>query len=494
MACEPLQLAIVAPPKSGSTFLSSLLKSLAFEAGVCRISHTSYRCSESVSVGCPTTSGPRCHRHGPRKAHGFVCTWEPQFNHSFAVKSSCCNVLRPAAASDLLDDPDLLANTNAEYYSDICSTTRATGMEPWLSKRPQSWAWAASGRDLNASGFVVGPIRVLPSIAHALRPRLASSSGGTSHGPRALAALASLHSLAWATSPSPSSRAPTIVLHMRHPVEMLVSHVFCITSPRVCPRRHALLAAANRSRGGASSSSASSTSTSARVVSSVRSVPGVVPGTSSIDDLLLSELYGPADTSVNRLLERVERLASWLAQARALEARGLAEVRELSRIEARGDFNPMLDTWEATCSSLHATEAAVGDDRGDEAAEAAAHGRQRLGPRPLVLLSYYETMVRDFDAWLEALLDSLPDGVARVASRAQMHKALVALFQHDFVADGKHKHSLVPGSNLARLQPATLLRLQGHARLSSVVERLGYEWPHIEMDWGTGGMRLAGRR
>ena len=97
--------------------------------------------------------------------------------------------------------------------------------------------------------------------------------------------------------------------------------------------------------------------------------------------------------------------------------------------------------------------------------------------RPLVVLSRYEAMTADFDVWFKALLDTLPDGmVARAASRTQIHRAMLALFRKDFVADGRHRHSLVPGSNLARLLPASLHRLQGHARLVSLVDRLGYDF------------------
>ena len=74
--------------------------------------------------------------------------------------------------------------------------------------------------------------------------------------------------------------------------------------------------------------------------------------------------------------------------------------------------------------------------------------------------------------WLAVLLARLP---LTDAARSELHSRLVARDGGDFVPDGKHRHSLTVGSNLARLQPVTVAALQrGAPRLGALMRSLGY--------------------
>ena len=53
---------------------------------------------------------------------------------------------------------------------------------------------------------------------------------------------------------------------------------------------------------------------------------------------------------------------------------------------------------------------------------------------------------------------------------------LVARFGDDFVPDGHHKHSLLPGANLRRVRPETLEVLRSVPRIGRLMHRLGYSW------------------
>lgn len=467
--CSPVGLAIVAPPKSGSTFIAALIKALAFEAATCRIASTQFRCSTTVMVGCPT-DGARCHRHGRNGKSDLrmLCTWgsQPDNNRSFALPAGCCAVVRPSATSDLLDAPAGDGSMPIEQFPHK-RNCQAHSVDHWLAEQPRAWAWGSPRAHLlEQHGYIVGPIRSLPPA-----PEQPSQ------------ALAALSSLGWSSPSLPGSLLPrlrtVVVLHVRHPLETLVSHYYCVSSARTCPRRHALRAAAtdratdkNRTTGRGGSAP----------LDSPPHDPGPHSGPgSALDDLakpqldafLLGELNGHTHTSTNRLLGRLERLASWLETARALHARGLLEFRDLGRLEAppKDLVDTELHHW--THEVRPASKCEEREDRTDvRGARSPDHVQ-----RPLVVLSRYEAMTADFDVWFKALLDTLPDGmVARAASRTQIHRAMLALFRKDFVADGRHRHSLVPGSNLARLLPASLHRLQGHARLVSLVDRLGYDF------------------
>jgi len=347
---------------------------------------------------------------------------------------------------------------------------QARSVDHWLAEQPRAWAWGSPRAHLlEQHGYIVGPIRSLPPA-----PEQPSQ------------ALAALSSLGWSSPSLPGSLLPrlrtVVVLHVRHPVETLVSHYYCVSSARTCPRRHALRGAAtDRLTDRATDKNRTTGRGGSAPLDSPPHDPGPHSGPgSALDDLakpqldafLLGELNGHTHTSTNRLLGRLERLASWLETARALHARGLLEFRDLGRLEAppKELVDTELHHWR------HERPASKCEEPEDRTTDRGARSPDHV-QRPLVVLSRYEAMTADFDVWFKALLDTLPDGmVARAASRTQIHRAMLALFRKDFVADGRHRHSLVPGSNLARLLPASLHRLQGHARLVSLVDRLGYDF------------------
>ena len=481
--CSPVGLAIVAPPKSGSTFIAALIKALAFEAATCRIASTQFRCSTTVIVGCPT-NGARCHRHGRNGKSDLrmLCTWgsQPDNNRSFALPAGCCAVVRPSATSDLLDAPAGDGSTPVEQFPHK-RDCQARSVDDWLAEQPRAWAWGPPRAHLlEQHGYIVGPIRSLPPAPE--QPSQAS---------QAFQALAALCSLGWSSPSYPGSPLPrlrtVVVLHVRHPLETLVSHYYCVSSARTCPRRHALRAATtDRLTDRATNKNRTTGRGGLAPFDSPPHDPGPHFGPGSalddstiktqldLDDFLLGELEGHTHTSTNRLLGRLERLASWLETARALHARGLLELRDLGRLETppKELVDTELHPWFHD-QGTHERPASKCEEPEDWGARSPVHVQ-----RPLVVLSRYEAMTADFDGWFKALLDTLPDGmVARAgASRAQIHRAMLALFRRDFVADGRHRHSLVPGSNLARLLPASVHRLQGHARLVSVMDRLGYDF------------------
>lgn len=141
-----------------------------------------------------------------------------------------------------------------------------------------------------------------------------------------------------------------------------------------------------------------------------------------LDAFLLGELTGPQTTALNILLLRFESLIGFLRSARDFAS---------TRADAKA-------------------------------------------PPFTVFESRYEHMVGDFPAWLRRLLNALP---MQTRVRDQLHGSLSADFQGEFVApDGKHKHALFAGANLAKLQPATLTKLQAIPRVASVMTSLGYGW------------------
>ena len=52
----------------------------------------------------------------------------------------------------------------------------------------------------------------------------------------------------------------------------------------------------------------------------------------------------------------------------------------------------------------------------------------------------------------------------------------VGQYQGDFVPNGKHKHTLLIGKNMAKLKPATITSLMKDATLQKLLKDLGYDW------------------
>ena len=93
--------------------------------------------------------------------------------------------------------------------------------------------------------------------------------------------------------------------------------------------------------------------------------------------------------------------------------------------------------------------------------------------RPRILFSRYELLVERFSLWLKQLLVALP---LPLDARRELHKKLLEQYQGEFVPDGKHKHSLRVGSNLARVKRSTLHELSRNARLAAVMTTLNYSF------------------
>ena len=229
--------------------------------------------------------------------------------------------------------------------------------------------------------------------------------------------------------------ASTIVLlHTRHPIEAMVSHYFCVSNQTVCPRRHALLESANRST---------------TVVSRGESSLG-----RGLDYFVLQELSGDDSTSLNQMLLRMERLASFHAEAQRgnLTSTGAVTSRRGVSMQVREATSSAESLPRAGCSTLWANS---------------------QPPWLTVVHSRYELMVSDFGTWLRELLAALPP---LSTPKDALHDGLLARFGADFVPDGKHKHALRPGANLRRLRPKTIARLRAMSRIDNIVHQLGYNW------------------
>ena len=264
------------------------------------------------------------------------------------------------------------------------------------------------------------------------------TSYGTSTllGPLRLVEGATLHNH-W--SPPPTLATRVVVLHARHPIESIVSHYYCVSDASVCPKRWA--ATANRTQ---------------------PHHPIAPPDGRGLRNFIRRELAGGEGTSLHGLLRRMERLAEMLQRARALEAQGCAVLTEL---KPPSELAPTQDLQLLSSP---------------EALPPTATCRLRL------IVSRYELMTTSFTSWLAQLLAALPDGIASSRSRRALHKTLSAKFERAFLPNGKHKHRLIPGSNLALLDRPTVEYLRSNENLSSLVARLGY--PDTWHVWGGGSL------
>ena len=94
---------------------------------------------------------------------------------------------------------------------------------------------------------------------------------------------------------------------------------------------------------------------------------------------------------------------------------------------------------------------------------------------PLLLHSKYEVMVTDFSGWARTLLAALMSGSPASKVRG-MHTTLVQWHQASFKTDGKHKHGMFTGANIAKLKQSTVQTLVQHAELQEVLRGLAYDW------------------
>jgi hypothetical protein len=92
-------------------------------------------------------------------------------------------------------------------------------------------------------------------------------------------------------------------------------------------------------------------------------------------------------------------------------------------------------------------------------------------PATTLVHSKYESMVTNFSSWADMILKHMVGH-----PRKSLHESLLKQYQHDFVPNGKHKHALVMGANMAKLQSSTIQTLRSHVRLQTLVRDLGYNW------------------
>jgi len=185
-----------------------------------------------------------------------------------------------------------------------------------------------------------------------------------------------------------------IIVHTRHPVEMMVSAYNCIANPTVCPVRSKFLGSHVPKN------------------DTIR----------SLDEFVLSGIRRPGSTP------------------HAIVQRNFALTRFLQ------DFDS---------SALRARSQAPGCAQTE------------------VWHSKYELMVTNFSVWATQLLERM---VTPKGQRRALLASLVAQYQNDFVPDGKHKKSLVAGSNMAKLRPTTLRVLTQDQRIGSLLREMGYGW------------------
>ena len=57
-----------------------------------------------------------------------------------------------------------------------------------------------------------------------------------------------------------------------------------------------------------------------------------------------------------------------------------------------------------------------------------------------------------------------------------MHSTLVERHQASFVTDGKHKHGMFTGANIAKLKQSTVRTLVRHEGLNELLRDLTYDW------------------
>ena len=84
-------------------------------------------------------------------------------------------------------------------------------------------------------------------------------------------------------------------------------------------------------------------------------------------------------------------------------------------------------------------------------------------------------MVTNFSDWAHLLLRTLMSG-SPVAKQRGMLLALVQRHQSSFVPDGRHKHGMFTGANVAKLRQSTVRTLVQHAGLQAVLRGLAYNW------------------
>ena len=84
-------------------------------------------------------------------------------------------------------------------------------------------------------------------------------------------------------------------------------------------------------------------------------------------------------------------------------------------------------------------------------------------------------MVGNFSDWAHELLATLMHGSPQAKQRG-MHTTLVRRHEASFVPDGKHRHGMFTGANIAKLRQSTVRTLVRHEGLGGLLTDLTYDW------------------
>ena len=327
---------IYAMQKTGSTFLAKFSRDIALHRKMCRTyqNNKEYICQATLYVDCPRNS---LHR----KTVSLERTFSTQLQSSTTEdrRRKCNGGLR----RKLLDEAnDWLRST------DVTVKYRYNRSLSWL---------------LMPDGFVRGPLRQLYTEYEL---------GAVPYYPR-------FHNV--------------IIVHTRHPVEMMVSSYYCIADPKVCPVRNKFLGTH-------------------------------VPKNDTISSVDAFVLRGIArvGSTPHSILRRNEMLSAFM--------RGFGHSK----------------VGMARSPGCHV---------------------------PTLVHSKYEMMVTNFSTWAQQILSHI---IAGKGQRRTLHTSLVNQYQGDFVPNGKHKHALLTGANIAKLKESTIRNLMHNSRLQALLNDLGYDW------------------
>ena len=324
---------IYAMQKTGSTFLARFSRDLALHRRMCRTyqNNKEFMCQATLWVDCPRNS---LHRKSVSLVRTFSTGLPPE---SKGLK--CSAPLR----RKLLDDAnDWLRST------DVTVKYRYN----------QSLAWL-----LSPDGFVRGPLRQLYTEFEL---------DAVPYYPR-------FHNV--------------MIVHTRHPVEMMVSSYYCIANSTVCPVRTKVLG-------------------------------NHVPKNdtiSSVDDFVLKGI-GRLGSTPYSILRRNMAISAFM--------KGFRRAR-------------VSTTDPGAC------------------------------PRATLVHSKYETMVTNFSDWSAEILAHV---IEPKGKRRTLHTEFVEQYEKEFVPNGKHKHALLMGANMAKLKPATIQALMRSDTLQTLLRDLGYDW------------------
>ena len=95
---------------------------------------------------------------------------------------------------------------------------------------------------------------------------------------------------------------------------------------------------------------------------------------------------------------------------------------------------------------------------------------------PVLVHSKYEDMVSNYSAWARLLVGPLTGDADRPAQQQGLLTTLLERYKNDFVPDGKHKHTLKLGGNIAKLKRSTVRHLLRNRRVRATLEKLSYDW------------------